>query len=142
MNGEAVMELLRENLVEAFPDRVVTRAAKDFQHRSAPERKKGVITLIAQGIASGLDVARDLADAAGALQIFLLAEFELPESADGLVVERAEWALWSELWAFFSEPGEGLCPLNVKSMQMSAQRSVPQGWLFAVLEFAELDGDD
>lgn len=142
MNPEAVMALLATNLqayltAEASTAKV-TRKAKDFAQRPKAEIAAGVVTLIG-GALNDLDSARDLADVAGKMQIVLLYEFKLPENADGLTVEQAEWAFWDLIKEFLLAPGAGLCPLIAKRAQPSMQLDAPFGWLSVELEYAEID---
>lgn len=138
MADNNTMALLRERLQAAMPGRLVTRSASDFAQRPQPERRKGVVTLAATGI-TDLLAPDAFFDLAGKLGIALLAEFELEEKASGEQVESTEWGLLEELRAFVRAPGAGLCPLAIVSVEFSRQEAVPTGWLFAVLQYAELD---
>lgn len=145
MDGNPILDLLESglqaHLEDEHPDLLVTRNGKDFAQYSLEQRQAGVITLISQGI-TNLRAQRAVADVAGNLGIYLMAEFELAESAIPYDVERAEWALWAEVYEFLASPGAGLCPLDVISMRLSAQASCPTGWFFAVLDYSELDAED
>lgn len=138
MNGNQVMTLLKTNLAAAMPARVVTRSAKDFAQRPVSEMTKGVITLVALNVGN-LAAERDLRDTAGKLNLMLLGEFKLSESATGEQIEVAEWALWDEIDAFLRSPGLGLCPLNPMRLQLSGQADAPYGWIAVELEYSELD---
>lgn len=138
MADNETMVLLRERLQAAMPGRLVTRSARDFAQRPQPERRQGVVTLAATGITDLLS-PEAFFDVSGKLGIVLLAEFELEEKATGEQVESTEWTLFEELRAFVRTPGAGLCPLAIVSVEFSRQEAVPTGWLFAVLQYAELD---
>lgn len=138
MTTEAKVALIKTALQAAFPQRLVTRSALDFAQRSAADRKRGVITL-ASNFIDQLQAPNAFFDVAGRLRLGLLFEFELSEKADGETVERAEWAFLEELRAFIRSPGDGLCPLSILSAEFSKQAVVPAGFLFADLEFSELD---
>ena len=138
MTTEAKVALIRTALQGAFPNRLVTRSAVDFAQRAAADRKRGVITL-ASNFIGDLRAPNAFFEVAGRLRLGLLYEVELSEKADGEAVERAEWAFLEELRAFIRSPGDGLCPLAILSAEFSKQAVVPTGWLFADLEFSELD---
>lgn len=138
MNGHLVMTRIADRMQLQLPNRLVTRNALDFAQRQAEEMERGVITLVALAV-EDLDTQRDLADTAGKLRILLMGEFKLAESAQGEDVERAEWELWQEVYAFLLCPGLGLCPLAPKRLQLSGQEQAPYGWIAVDLEYSELD---
>ena len=138
MASNDTMVLLRERLQAAMPGRLVTRSAGDFAQRPTQDRRRGVVTLATTAI-TDLDAPDAYFDVAGKVRIALLAEFELSEKASGEDVEAAEWALLDEIRAFVRAPGAGLCPLAVLNADFSSQAAVPTGWLFVVLQYAELD---
>lgn len=137
-DGNAILDLLKTNIQAAMPTRLVTRSATDFQNRSAADRRGGVVTLVSLTV-NDLKAPRAIEDHAGKLRIGVTAEFELAETADGEAVETAEWALWEEIKAFALAPGLGLCPLDALNLVFSGQASAPQGWVFVLFEFGELE---
>lgn len=147
MNPDEILDLLQTNmqaaLVVDYPGVLVTREAKDFASYSETQVRAVVVTIISEGLAD-LKAPREVEEHAGTLKISLLAEFKLPERVDnaittGLAVEKAEWALWAKLAAFFQAPGAGLCPLDAIRMWLSQQRTVPYGFVAVECEYAEID---
>lgn len=138
MIGNAVLDLLKTNLQAAMPGRIVTRSAKDFAQRQSAEIAAGVVTLVSINVAD-LASQRDLQDFTGKLNILLMVEFKLAESAPPEQVEVAEWAAWEEIKAFIKAPGAGLCPLDATRLTFSAQSKAPWGWIAVELEYSELD---
>lgn len=138
MDVTATMELLKTALAAAFPDNLVTRDGLDFQKRIERVRRAGVITVIAERV-TNLKAPHDLADHAGALQIYLLYEFERGEKVSGVQLEDEEFAFAQKLMAFLQAPGAGLCPLDAIAIVFSAQVKKPQGYVFAQLDYSELE---
>ena len=138
MDGNALLETLKTNLQAAMPDLDITRSAEDFAQRPATVRRKGVVTLVSDRLGD-LAAQRDLMDLTGKLQIYMLYEFERPERTPGVEIEQLEWQFIVDLIAFLQAPGAGLCALDAHYMQLSQQRSAPQGWVFAQLEYSELE---
>ena len=128
MNADTTLDLIASKLALALPTRLVTREALDFAQRSTVDMRRGVVTVIGRGITDLMGPAASQ-ELQGCLKVMLIGELQLPEKATGLMVEKAEWALWEEIRAFIAAPGPGLCPLdalNRKPLASSCRKVAAQ----------------
>lgn len=129
------IEALKDLLVELCPERVVTRTFKDFAQRDKDDLKKGVWTLVFQGVTS----TGKLGGSPARVKLLLMGQFVADEEAEGSEIEAGEIAMINEVTDLKREAGERypkIPTLEVLEVATSSQLDAPFGWVAAVLEMS------
>lgn len=124
-NG-AILTAIQTALAAAAPARTVTRSLKDFGDRAAAELQAGVLTLLSRG-------ARN----EETLDLLLVGQIELAESATGEEIEEAELSLLDDVRRFAARV-EGVI-VTIRSYQLSQQLERPYGWIALQVEAGSFD---
>lgn len=138
-NYPAMLDAVRDALIEAAPGRVITRTYRDFADRDADDLRTGIYTIVSTGVreypyeradfSGGVGGARqtDL----GVFTFTVIGQFQLAEDATGEEVEAAEFELLAELEAVADAAiaSEELVDLRIERAGFSGQLDAPFGWV-------------
>jgi hypothetical protein len=129
------IESLKSLLAELCPQRVVTRTFKDFAQRDKADLKRGIYTIVFQGIPG----TGKLGGSPARVKLLLMGQFVAEEGAEGDVIEAGELAMISEITDLKRAAGERyptIPTLEVLEVASSSQLDAPFGWVAAVLEMS------
>lgn len=128
------MELARTSLAAAAPARVVTRKYKVLHNLPAEELAVGQFCVVSKGEKGYKNFnGREAMD--GEHDILVIGRFQLQEDADGLLIEREEFAMIEELKAWVKTLEQPLCCLVMTGFAQSGQLEAPYGWILAQFVF-------
>ena len=120
----SVIDALANLLSQVAINRTVGRDLKDFADLDASVAAQGTYTLISSGLHKG-DVNEEF------LEVLLVGQIELPESARPSDVEEAEFLMLDEIRGFV--PRVGGVFISDTGFRQSAQVSAPYGFVSGVL---------
>lgn len=125
-------------LAARYPGRVVTRSLLGVDERDDEELGAGVLTILtfaADDLAQQAGMGADT----GTAHLLITGQLFAGRDADGEAVEDAEIQMFQQIRDFALAPGDGLCPLDLDSVQFSGQQIAPYGWVRCELRYSELD---
>lgn len=118
----------------AKPLRVVTRDLKDFGDRARADLLKGIFSIVSLGEDGFADYMGREADL-GTVNLIIVGQIELAESAAPSAIEDAEFSMIEDLKDFcrgaLAIPITGL---YLKRWRQSGQLDAPYGWISAEVE--------
>jgi hypothetical protein len=132
---DAKLELFKTLAAEAYPQRVVTRTFQDVSQRDQRDLKKGIYTVLFQGIPR----MGKLGGSPVTVKVLLLGQFQVEEDALGNVVEAGELAMVeeiNELLRLAANRYPDVPRIEGVEMATSSQLEHPFGWVAAVLEMS------
>lgn len=129
------LEALKVSWQAALPNRIITREFKNASDRDRDDLKKGIYTLLFQG----LPRFGALGASPQTVKIFLLGQFVVEENETGAEVEAKELEMVDEIteWLRAAEAQYPTIP-SIKAIELasSAQMEHPYGWVAVVLEMS------
>lgn len=134
---EERMEAIRASLEAAAPARLVTRRFLTLPNVPAADLERGQYTICSRGVTDFKNYnGREAMD--GIHRMVLSCRIQLPESADALEVERAEFAMVGDVRAWLQSLSPGpLCCLVPTGFTQSGQLDAPYGWVLFELEMRD-----
>jgi len=120
----SVIDAIANLLAQVATGRVVGRDLKDFADIDAAVAAQGTYTLISSGLSKDSTNEEHL-------EVLLVGQIELPESASPSDVEEAEFQMLDEIRAFV--PRVGGVFISDTGFRQSAQVSAPYGFISGVL---------
>jgi len=120
-----ILDSLKSALAAASPDRIVTRELKDFADRDRADITKGVYTLISQGLNADENDEETL-------DVLLVGQIELTESASPSAIEEAELSMIDEIRSFARKVSGARIVLG--RFRQSAQLDAPYGFISGTLK--------
>jgi len=127
-----VIDAMAAALGVAAPSRLIQRDLKDFGDLPAADIGRGVYTLIGSGI-KPVDATTEM------LQVMLVGQIELPESATPSAVEAAEFLMLDEIRQYL-HCLQGIHIVHT-GWRQSAQVSAPFGFISGVLNVGSFSTD-
>jgi hypothetical protein len=127
------LQAFKALVVATLPHRLVTRDFKNLADRKPADLKKGIWTVLFQGI-PGFGA---LGGSPGKVKIFFLGQFQLDEGATGEDIEAIELQMVEEVLTVLREAGEKYPAIpTIKAVELvtSSQMEHPYGWVATVLE--------
>lgn len=127
------MELIKTELGNKYPLRMVTRAFADFAYRTEAELTAGLYTIVSANEGGYKNYSgREGMDGRQQLRIYF--QQELAEDATGDQIEEAEFSAIDEIKAFLRDRPATLAQLFLIGFVQSEQLDAPYAWVRFDLE--------
>lgn len=130
------LDLIKDRLALALPDRIVTRSFIDHKRHRNAELERGIVTLLMRKRHKHESWSTTL-ELTLVGQLHNPAREALPEETENLELE-----LESQLLAFCNNPGDGIPRISVSSSVTSSQLEHPYGWVVMEISVGPVDTSD
>ena len=131
---EQTLDALRTGLATALPTRIVRRDFRPLAQCKAADLVTGILTLVNRGERNYANYLGREAQL-GTLDVLLIGQLKVADTAAPLAIEQAELALAEEVKGFLQAPAPaGVTECLAQSFAQSGQLETPFGWVIFELE--------
>ena len=131
---DSLLNSFAVSLANAWPDRLVTRALKDFADRKPADLKKGIFTVIADGLPAGDPEFQFM-------KFLVVGQIAVGEKDDGFAIEKAELSMHHQVRTFIQRMLRGP-ELKIGPVEQSAQLELPHGWISIAITAGPYDATE